>query len=234
MSSLIRTHHGHFAVVAADGKVYVAAHAERACVGGGLAWWDPKTQTAGGLREPFELHDVAGLATADVGRLVVYSSRTVKDPATGKEAPEAKLFIYDTREGKTVREVVPAPGGKSAGPIVEAANGVIVGASPGDGAASTLYAVEVATGKVLRQRDIAAQCGGHFGLGPDGRVWTFLSDGTPEGPRVLSRIDPNTFDVTLVGRLESPGRIAFVGRDVYLAGQPSIRRIAGLVPAGGR
>jgi hypothetical protein len=221
MADIIRTHHGLFAAAGADGRVYVGAHAEHQYgVGGGLGWWDPKTETYGGLREPFEPYDVAGLAAANKGTLIVYSSRTVKEHPS-----EAKLFFYDTRQVKIVREVVPLPGRKNTGLILEALDGVIVGMSPYERGGSTLYAVQVSTGNVLRRRDFTVQCVGDFRLCPDGHIWTFLSSGSPESPSVLARINPANFDVKLVGRVDSPSRIAFVGGDVYLAGQPALRRV---------
>lgn len=220
----IQTHHGYMAVTGADGRIYVGAHAERACVGGGLGWWDPATQTAGGVREPwFELHDIAGLAAVHSGRWIVYGSRTVKDPATGQIAPEAKLFVYDTESGTVVRDFAPLPGRQSTGPLEAVGETLVMGLAPKSGEQpATVFVADVATGEVLRQRDLPGERRGAFRAGPDGSVWTFLDD-------VLVRIAPETLEVTPVGRLAEPGDFAFAGKDLYLAGTPELRCVRGVV-----
>lgn len=221
----IKTHHGYTAVTGADGRIYVGAHAERACVGGGLGWWDPASQTSGGIRQPwFELHDVAGLIAVRAGRWIVYGSRTVRDPATGQTAPEAKLFVYDTEAGTIVRDFAPLPGRQSTGPIEAVGETLVMGLAPKAGEQpATVFVADVAAGQVLRQRDLPGERRGAFRAGPDGSVWTFLDD-------VLVRIAPESLEVTVVGRLPEPGDFAFAGRDIYFAGTPQLRCARGLLP----
>jgi hypothetical protein len=61
--------------------------------------------------------------------------------------------------------------------------------------------------------------------GPDGFIWTYLKD-------VLVRINPEDASVRVVGKIIPPGRPAFVGRDLYLAGSEQLRRIRNIVPDG--
>ena len=54
-------------------------------------------------------------------------------------------------------------------------------------------------------------------------VWTYVGD-------VLVRIDPADVRVEVVGKLKPPGRIAFAGADIYLAGTTDLRRVKDIVP----
>ena len=58
-------------------------------------------------------------------------------------------------------------------------------------------------------------------LPPDGMVWTYMNN-------ALVRIDPADATVSPVGKL-APGRIAFSGRDIYLSGTGSLRRVREVV-----
>jgi len=116
--------------------------------------------------------------------------------------------------------------------------------------------------------NFAHQDGFDFKLGPDGMVWTFTGarfnlvnpekrwhyaytncaivedPKLPDGFRldnmncVLIRIDPVDGTVHVVGKLTHTGEMAFVGRDLYLAGgdkylvqhNSNLRRIRGIVP----
>jgi hypothetical protein len=221
-------HYGYHIVRDAQDRLYVGCHAERNRVGGALAVYDPKTQQAGGVGEPeLTQFDCAGLAATSGGRLIVYSSSLVTDPKRpGSTPPDAKLFVYDPAAGRFVREIVPLPGRTNTGLLATGLPGQVVGASPGPaGKSTTLYAVEVDSGRVLWQRDVPGSVpgrvhqGGFFRRGPDGQIWTFLD-------RVLVRVRPDTGEVTPVGTVASgPGDVVFVGPDIYLAGTTSLRRI---------
>ncbi|MCD6362371.1 MAG: hypothetical protein J7M38_16050, partial [Armatimonadetes bacterium] len=94
-----------------------------------------------------------------------------------------------------------------------------------------LYGVDVDTGEVLFTRKVPRDFNlntsvnrhgnNEFRLGPDGRVWTYLSDR-------LVRIEPSDAGVEVLGVVSPPGRIAFAGGDVYLAGTTEVRVIRGL------
>jgi len=216
---IIHTHHGRAAAVGADGRIYVGAHAERSHVGGGLGWWDPNPQKAGGLRAPFALHDVAGLCAVDGGRKVVYSSRLVTDPKTKKRDKAAKLFVFDVETQALSHDFAPFETCADTGRIVPGGGNAVVGVTGGP--SPVLYRADVMERKVLKQVALAQRIGGDFRLGPDGKVWTFLGD-------VLVRIAPETLAIERLGTVERPGRLAFAGKDVYLAGAPELRVLRGV------
>jgi len=193
-------------------------------VGGGLGWWDPAEKKAGGLREPFLAYDVAGLCAAQGGRKIVYSSLCVKDPGSKAPAPEqAKLFVFDVDKGQIVREIEPIPGLKNTGSVEEGKPGkVLAAAANPKGEGGVLYQVDVESGVVDFVLEVPARFGGDFRTGPDGAVWTFLGD-------TLVRILPEDARIEPVGKVGKPGQIAFAGRDVYLAGDVHLRRVAGVV-----
>lgn len=220
--SIILTHHLRSLAVGADGKIYGGGHAERAHVGGGLGWWDPKTQEAGGLRPPFELYDIASLCAANGGHQIVYSSQTVRDPATGEQSKQAKLFVFDVDQKKIVKEIEPLPGASSTGHVIEGLPGKVIGAAPSGskGDTSVLYQVDLATGNVDFAREVPGKV---YGLrrGPGGVIWTFIDS-------TLVRIDPENGKIAVVGKVDKAGEMAFSGTDVYLVGETSLRKIAGI------
>lgn len=218
LGHLIDTHHGRALAVGADGRIYVGGHAERQHVGGGLAWWDPKEQKAGGLRAPFALYDVAGLCAVDEGRKIVYSSSCVTDPSTGQKSEAAKLFVYDTQKQELTGSFVPFADRRSTGRILPGGGTTVIGWT-GD----LIYCADVAEQKVVRQAQLPGKLGGDFRFGPDGRIWCFIE-------KALVRIDPKTFAIEAVGTVEPAGRIAFAGKSVLLSGTTEIRMIENVVP----
>jgi len=92
-----------------------------------------------------------------------------------------------------------------------------------------LYGVDVRSGKVLFTKEIPGSIGvdityggNDFRKGADGRIWTYIGD-------VLVRISPEDVGIEVVGKVKSPGRIAFAGADVYLGGTDHLRRIKDIV-----
>lgn len=231
-----RTHKMYAAAVGADGRVYFGGECIRDANGGGLGWWDPATGTAGGFWEALTAYQIHFLTAADGGRLLVASTIAVRDDTRGNwTPPQAKLFIYDVAAGRFVREVEPVPGAKSTGAIVEVRPGLILGATtmPGGDNPGVLYGVDARTGEVLFRKPVPGELRfgvgtntsgqNEFRLGPDGCVWLFVGN-------VLARIRPDDFGVEVLGKVTPPGRIAFAGRDLYLGGTTSLRRIRLAVP----
>jgi len=98
----------------ADGRVYFGGRWYRNGIGGGLGWWDPRQtdpeKAAGGISEPFKNYQVMKIVAVGDGRYIVISTKAVRDETSGTPAPkEAKLFVFDTRAGKIVRDFVPVP-----------------------------------------------------------------------------------------------------------------------------
>ncbi len=215
-------------VEGADGKLYLGCHAEREFVGGALAWWNPNApegEEAGGIRFP---NDEANWAiTAMNGKYVVVATTAVVDPANpDHEPPGGKIIVYDTDEQKIVNQFVPFPddvpqGNRcgSAGLIVEATSGTILGLTTFQDK-PLMYACDLQSGKMLRKTELPAAASGDLKRGPDGMIYTFLEE-------TLVRINPKTNTITAVCKVK-PGRMAFVGADLYLSGQSELRRIRGI------
>ncbi len=271
----------------ADGKVYFGGRWARNGVGGGLGWWDPKTEQPGGISEPFGNYRIIWITAAADGRYIVISTKAVRDQATNTPPPkEAKIFVFDTQQGKIVRELVPVKDCIWSGPIAAKGN-IVVGLNldPADRArvlkpeeqdaylkdrtlsyglhdkSSILYAFDVVSGKMLyvkklpypvafrSNENFRHQDGFDMTLGPDGYLWTFSgSRFQPVNPKkfwhysyincALVRIKPKDGSVTVVGKLSQAGEMAFVGKDLYLAGgcrylegkNTTLRRIRNIVP----
>ena len=98
--------------------------------------------------------------------------------------------------------------------------------------AAGCYGVDITAGEVLFTkkvpRDFQFNEGTitygrtEFRLGPDGKVWAWLGDR-------LIRIDPADASIEVLGVVSPPGRIAFAGEDIYLAGTDEVRVIRGVV-----
>jgi len=227
------THKMYAAAVGADGRIYFGGAWMRNGSAGGLAWFDPKTQEAGGFWEVFSNYQVNFMTAADAGRLLVISTHRVADAVLNKPKPrQGKLFIFDTAAGKIVREVEPVADAKGAGLVLGVGGGRVLGwtVNPADEKASILYGVDARTGRMAFTKvlpwPLPVAIGSNqqeafdFRLGPDGKVWTFITDR-------LVRIDPGDVSIQVVGKVARGGRLAFSGKDVYLSGSASLRRIAG-------
>jgi len=218
------THYARSAVAGADGKIYFGGVWARDAASGGLAWWDPQTEKAGGFWQDLSNVAVNHLATTDGGRLIVMAASPVPDRLLNKPMPEqGRLIIYDVTQGKIVQFIEPLPGVKDVGRIADAGSTRVIGLAndPADRNASILYGVDVATSTVAFRKPIPAPfAGGDFRIGPDGAVWTFLGE-------VLVRILPADATIEVVGKVGRPGHIAFSGGDIYLGGANKLRRIRG-------
>ena len=206
--------HALFLVKGADGRIYSGNHNERASTGGTLGWYNPKSGTFGGIHFPND--DCEYLTTSLQGRFVVYASDFSFDPTHPEiKQRDGKLLIYDTTRQKIVREMSPLSDG-SAGVVVETKPGILFGIGRHN-KLPVMYNVEIATGKVLKRKPLSARAKRLIARGPDGKVYLFFT-GT------LVRIDPETFQEEILLRTE-PGRMVFLGNDLYIAGTSQLRRI---------
>lgn len=232
LAEFTRTHKMYGAATGADGKVYFGGQCIRNANGGGLGWWDPKTEQAGGIWEPFTAYAIHYLASAEEGKYLVLSTRAVRDDTRNNWTPDqGKLFVYDVLKGQIVREIEPVLGAKSTGPVVEVMPGRVLGAAadPKQEGAGILYGVDIHTGEVLFRKGVpyavpedVTYGRTDFRKGPDGHVWTYLG-------KALVRIDPTTVTVEVLGKVNQPGVLAFAGNNVYLGGTESLRRLPGLL-----
>lgn len=228
---LAGTHKMYSAVTGADGRVYFGGQWIRDGACGGLAWYDPKTGKSGGLWRPLSNYKITHLATADAGRLIVVSTRSVDDPVLKKPRPEqGALFLFDTASGELGGKFEPLEHVKGTGPIVSVGGSRIIGwtEDPKNEKASILYEVDVRQRKLLFAEPIPfplpvvvgsnQQEAWDFRIGPDGWVWTFVGG-------VMVRVNPDNGEISTIGRIAPAGRIAFAEGQVYLGGTTAVRRI---------
>jgi len=235
MSEFAGTHKMYAAAVGADGRIYFGGEWVRNGSAGGLAWYDPKTEQAGGFWEPFSTYQITHMAAAADGRFIVISTKRIEDTLLGKPKPkQGRLFVFDTKDAKIVREVDPVMDAKGSGMIVAVGGPRVLGwtVNGEDAQTSVLYGVDVEAGTVAFRTvlpyPLPVSIGSNqqeafdFRLGPDGKVWTFI------GNRLV-RIDPKDAGIQVVGRVAKGGRLAFSGKDVYLGAGPTLRRSTGLL-----
>lgn len=227
---LAGTHKMYAAATAADGKVVFGGAWIRDGACGGVAWYDPRTGQAQGIWEALSNYQVTHVAAVDEGRVVAVSTRRVDDSVLGKPKPEqGALWFLDLQQGKLTGKFEPVPLAKGTGPIVAVGGSRLVGwtENPQDAKASILYAVDARGPGLVYRRDLPfplpvaigsnQQEPWDFRLGPDGRIWTFADN-------VLVRIAPEDGAVTVVGRPDRPGPVAFADGRVYLGGTTAVRR----------
>lgn len=225
------------AAVAADGKIYFGGIGQRDYEGGGLGWYDPKTNAFGGMWKPFSAYRIFWVMPALDGRFLVLSTKTSADELNnGKEPDTAKVFVFDVMAQKLVRDMEPVAKAEKAGPLVEVAPGFMLGTTedPEVKGGGLLYGLNIQTGEVLFRKKLPAALNfpwtqgtaqWDYQKGPDGMVYTYLSN-------VMVRIDPKTVNVEVLGKFgkgERTGKITFSGNDIYLCGMDNIRKVAGIV-----
>jgi len=213
----IGSKHAVFLVKGADGLIYSGNHNERESTGGGLGWYDPRSGKFGGIAFPND--DCEFLTTAINGTLIVYASDFSDDPTHPKITPRpGKLLIYDTLTHKIVREISPLSDG-SAGVLIETELGFLFGIGLHE-KVPVMYTVDIATGDVGGRTPLAGRTTRQIARGPDGKVYFFMKN-------QLVRADPKTMSVTTLCPAE-PGRMAFLGDDLYIAGTSELRRISNI------
>lgn len=203
-------------VQGADGRIYAGNHHERESTGGALGWYDPTTQELGGIHFPND--DCESLTTAVGGTLVIYASDYSVDPTKPQEPRNGKLIVYDTTQQKVVRELEPLSD-PSAGVVVETDPGILVGVGLHQ-SKPVAYRIDVRSGQLLQRRDLPDRAYRSIARGPDGQAYVFIDD-------TLARIDPASLELEPLVQAE-PGRMVFVGDDLYIGGRPQLRRITSM------
>jgi len=237
-------HKMYAAEAGADGRIYFGGRWYRNGNGGGFGWWDPKAEKAGGFWEVFSNYQITHMTTASERRHVVISTRPIRDAVLNKPTPkEGRLFVFDTRAGEIVRTIDPVAGCPGTGLVAGVGGARVLGLTQSGEKEdeSILYGVDVETGQVAFRKAIPfaldvkigsnQQEGFDYRLGPDGCVWTFIHER-------LVRIHPADARIEVLGNAEfrnwdsgmGGGRIAFVGRDIYLSRYFCPRRIRNIVP----
>ena len=216
--------------VGADARLYFGGAGIRDYAGGSFAWFDPHTGERDGLWRPFSGYRIYWLTTALDSRYIIASTKTALDELNNdRRPPSAKLFVWDVRQKRIAREIVPVPNAAKSGPVLEVAPGRLLGLTEDPTAENTglLYGVDIRDGKVLFTKKLPDVLRFRWGSGttqwdyvkgPDGNIYTYLGD-------VLVRIHSKDARVEPIGRLRRLGRMCFVGPDLYLAGDEPVRRL---------
>jgi hypothetical protein len=225
----IQMKHGHQLLVGADGCIYMKGYPTREDVGGGLAYYDPATQTNTILREPFRVLAITGIAPVRDGRLIAIGTRVDPDPLNRTPAPPAaKIFLFDTQQKKLVAAAVPFPDRKDTGQLVEGRPGMLLGVIPDTQQNKTLvYWFDTERHCVTGQATLDGVLSGPQ-PGLDGALWAFHG-GKPAGPGKpsggladdhLVRIDPGRRTIEPRWKLKRC-RFIFSGRDLYFIRDPA-------------
>jgi hypothetical protein len=209
-----RAKYYYFLAAGADGDIYFGGHHERTGVGGSLGWYDPRTGWSRGLRKPFLRYDVANLIAAQNGAKIVFSSHSVEPGVDGK------IFIFDVHRKKLTGSLVPLPGERDAGTLLEVAPGLVLGVAA-ERHRSWIYQVDLSKRRVLWKTELNGRPSGRPTMGPDGQVWLYLN-------HTICRINPAHGRVQEVIAAPPPGNLLFMGKDLYIYGGTSLRKISGL------
>lgn len=102
--------------------------------------------------------------------------------------------------------------------------GVIPGAT-----SAQVYRLNIDTGKVILYPPVPGKAFGgvmsydrRLTKGPDGYLWLYMDN-------TICRINPSTGAVQPVVSAAPAGGLVFLGKDLYIEGQISLRRIVGIV-----
>jgi hypothetical protein len=204
----------YYLAAGADGDIYLGGHHERTGVGGSLGWYDPRTGQSGGLRQPFRQYDVANLIAAQKGAKIIFSSHSVRPGVDGK------IFIFDVNRKKLTGSLVPLPGERSAGQLLEVAPGVVLGVAAGR-RRNWIYQVDLSKCRVLWKKELNGRPSGRPTMGPGGQVWLYLN-------HTICRINPVDGRVRKIIAAPPPGNLMFMGKDLYIYGGTSLRKVTGL------
>ncbi|NNE94240.1 MAG: hypothetical protein HKN23_21540, partial [Verrucomicrobiales bacterium] len=203
----------------ADGRIYSGNHNERETTGGSLGWFDPKTREFGGINFPHD--DCEFLTTANGGRWIVYASDFTFVPSKPEVKPrDGCLIVFNTETQKVERQFSPLSDG-SAGVVMESGTtpGILIGIGKHE-KVPMLYVANVKTGEVEKRVPLPGPAPRHIARGPDNRIYFFVKSD-------LVRTDPATLEFETICPAE-PGPMAFLGTDLYIAGTPELRRVAGV------
>ncbi len=227
--------HKMFCGVKLGARIYFGGMWVRHGNGGALGWWDLGQGAAGGVWKPFVNRRIEHMAALERPNLLVLStSNTVDVTRRSKKPAEASVLFFDVEKKEIVASVTPVSGAKRTGPIVALGNEKLMGITRDPKAprrAAVLYGIDAVVRKLAWQVQLPSAIRLHprqlefdFVVGPDGRVWTFLDNR-------LVAIAPDDARIEVLGVVRRPGRIAFVGEDLYIAGEADLRRVAGVATA---
>lgn len=214
--------------IGADGKAYFCGEKVRSGDGGGVAVYDPITDTVSGYTDEFE--DENPRNAVSCGKFIVVSSYYDVTPHP------IRLNVIDTELSDVVRTIEPADDiENNAGRLAADNSGNVYVYTENDAQTETrIIKVNVQTGVVIWDRayPIVSLVGGY---NDDGTAdIKYASDGflyaTMSGSKWLIRINPANGDVAPLMRFASNiGRFDLYNNTIYFAGSTQIRSVSGFL-----
>jgi len=201
---------------AADGTIYACGNYSRHSTGADAMYHTPGTLEGVWLREDLKNYHVSDMCLVDGGKRVAFSLKS-----RDKENPGIFLMVFDNttkKIEKTIKVDIDAP---DAGAIFSPAPGQVTGLIRIEETKNLLFNVDLATGKLLFQKDVPGRAfkgvmknvdmrgiDQRFCVGPDGCGWLFID-------RNLSRIRPDGA-IEKIMEIKTPGQLLFHGDDLYI------------------
>ncbi|SFV51409.1 hypothetical protein MNB_SM-4-539 [hydrothermal vent metagenome] len=223
-------HKPYNSAVAKDGKIYYVGRWYRNGNGGGLSWYDPKTDTYDGYYELFSNYQLRHITSVMDGQYMLISGTGVKDSTLGKPTPtKGRLFLLDTITNKIVKTYDPISQSMSGGDIIDLGNGFVMGMT-NEGVDSKyestyFYKMDVMSGEIIWKRIVNLDTmfgtlgnmtyGYGFKKADDGSVYVLLYR------KGLTRITQDGH-FEQMGALSTYGEIYLDGKDFYLLNKESI------------
>ncbi|MHB8897574.1 MAG: hypothetical protein ACYC6Y_02380 [Thermoguttaceae bacterium] len=222
-------HRPHELLAHPDGKTLVLGGTpDYGYTGGGLLLWD-REASRGVLLEHTDVipeHSTMSLAAVP-GGLILGGTTTAAGTGGERKAKVAELYLLDMATKKLVWHAPLLPGVQSFTDLAEAPRGLVYGIAD----ASRLFVFDPARREIVHEETVSTRLGRTasqqgpraFVAGPNGSMYLLFAQG-------IGRIDPATFEVTLVAKSPVPiglggdlldGRIYFGnGSHLYSYGLP--------------
>jgi hypothetical protein len=202
-------HYSYFLIPSQNGRIYFGGRRERNGTGGGVGWYDPKTNTFGGHHENLGTLTPRGMVVLDDIARIVYSGELTKDPTQPDLKPDtAQLVVYDM-DLKELERLTVKPGMKNTGLLLKGAKpGEFIGISEDEG---VLYRYDLKNKKVLDWKTLPEGGIGNnsFTQSKDGMWWGVMGG-------QLVRLDPATLEIKSFGKFDNPpGLLAWDGDKLF-------------------
>jgi hypothetical protein len=215
-------HYSYFLIPSQNGRIYFGGRRERNGTGGGVGWYDPKTNTFGGHHKDLSFLTPRGMVVLDGMQRIVYSGELGNDPTQPDKKPaEAQLVVYDMELNELDRITI-KPGMKNTGLLLAGRGNEFIGISEEDG---VLYRYDLKAKKVLDWKTLPEGGVGNnsFVQRADGMWWGIIGG-------QLVRLDPSNLEIKSFGKFETaPSLLAWAGNELYGTSGPNLLKI--ILPA---